>query len=71
VSEESVLFQLTCSRSVPQWEGGEGYWTEMGQRMRLEERFRTHRCLRLHGNTQQAAAKIPDGGITAIVFIEL
>ncbi len=40
VGGESVLFQLTCSRSVPQWEEGEGYWTEMGQRMRLEERFR-------------------------------
>src|SRR5205809_7276986 len=72
VSEEKAsYFQLTCSKSVPQWEEGEGYWTEMGQRMRLEERFRTYRCLRWHGNTQQAAAKIPYGVITAIVFIEL
>ena len=49
---EGVLFVLVCSGSVPEWEEGEAPWTEMGQRMRFEERFRIARCLRLQGKAQ-------------------
>ena len=68
---EGVLFVLICGRAVPEWEDGEGFRTEVGQKIGLEERFRTGRCLQRQGKPEPAATKVPRGGITAIVSIEL
>src|SRR6266852_9904804 len=71
IAGEGVLFLLTCGGSVPEREEGEGSWTEMGQRMRFEERFRTGRCLRLQGKPKPTATRIRRRRITEIVSIEL
>jgi len=68
---EGVLFVLICGGSVPEWEGGQGLWTEVEQKTGLKERFRSWRCLRLQGKPPLAATKVPHGGITAIVSIAL
>jgi hypothetical protein len=68
---EGVLFVLICGRAVPEWEDGEDFWTEVGQKIGLEERFRTGRCFRWQGKPEPAATRVPHGGITAIVSIEL
>ena len=61
----------SCDGAVPEWEVKDHWWTEVGQKIGLEERFRTGRCLRLQGKPEPAATKILHEGITAIVSMEL
>lgn len=61
------LLVLICSGPVPKWEEEEGYWTEVGQKIEIEERLQPGRCLRRQGKRATAAVSPPREGTTAIV----